>query len=80
MNNLHDFNKLKKAKIIVRDITLILRIVDLAITGLTPFKKYSSISETLACLYDNKTILDIHLNEHKRILANKGSVDNELED
>ena len=77
MSNLHDFNKLKKAKVIVRELTTLLKIVELSINGMTPFRKYSSIQETLACLQDNKTILSIHLEHHKQILANKGSVENE---
>lgn len=77
MSNLHDFNKLKKAKVIVRELTILLKIVELSINGMTPFRKYSSIQETLACLQDNKIILQIHLDHHKQILANKGSVENE---
>lgn len=77
MSKVHDFNKMKKAKVVVRELTTLLKIIDLSITGLTPFKKYTSIMETLSCLYDNKTILDIHLSHHKKILDNKGSVEDE---
>ena len=77
MSNLHDFNKLKKAKVIVRELTTLLKIVELSINGMTPFRKYSSIQETLACLQDNKTILSIHLSHHKAILESKGSVPDE---
>lgn len=71
----HDFNKYKKAKIIVSELETLLKIIDLSIKGITPFKKYNSISETLMCLNDNKTILDIHLNHYKKVIETKGSVD-----
>jgi len=68
----HDFNKFKKAKTIVKELSILLKIIDLSINGLTPFQKYTSISETLLCLQDNKTILSVHLSHHSQILANKG--------
>lgn len=77
MTNLNDFTKFKKAKTIVRELSTLLKIIDLSIAGLTPFRKYTSISETLLCLQDNKTILEIHLDAQKHILDNKGSVENE---
>jgi hypothetical protein len=68
----HDLFKFKKAKTVVRDLTNLLKIIELSITGLTPFRKYTSIGETLSCLEDNRTILTVHLQHHQQILANKG--------
>jgi hypothetical protein len=73
----HDLSKYKKAKSVVRDLTTLLQIINLSINGLTPFRKYTSISETLACLEDNKTILSVHLDHHSQIIANKGSIPHE---
>jgi hypothetical protein len=68
----HDLFKFKKAKTIVKELTNLLKIIELSIAGLTPFRKYTSISETLSCLEDNKTILTVHLQHHSAILKNKG--------
>lgn len=74
MNEVNDFNKYKKAKIIVEDLEKILKIIDLSMKGLKPFRKYTSLSETLLCLEDSKSILEIHLEHHRKILENKGKV------
>lgn len=78
MTNLNDFNKYKKAKIIVKELSNLLKIIDLSIIAMKPYKKYTSVDETLLCLEDNKTILGIHLDHQKQILKNKGSVENEV--
>ena len=70
----HDFSKYKKSKVVVKELTTLLKIIDLSISGITPFTKYNSISETLMCLRDNKTILEVHLLHHQQILKNKGEV------
>ncbi len=77
MTNLHDFNKLKKAKIIVADLTKLLHIIELSIAAIKPYVKYTSMSETLLCLSDNRTILNVHLFHQQQIIKNKGSVENE---
>lgn len=77
MTNLNDFNKYKKAKLIVKELTNLLKIVDLSIKAIKPYTKYTSVGETLLCLQDNHTILSIHLEHHQQVLKNKGSVENE---
>lgn len=75
MNEIHDFHKLKKAKIIVEELEKVMKILNLSIVGLKPFRKYTSLSETLLCLEDSRTILEIHLEHHKKVLENKGKVE-----
>lgn len=72
MNNIHDLQKIKRAKIIVRELEQVLKIINLSIQGLKPYKKYTTLSETLLCLRDSKDILEIHLSHNKKILENKG--------
>lgn len=74
MNEIHDFNKLKRAKKIVKDLTVVLHGLDLAIKILKPYRDYTSLQETILCLEDSKTILDIHFSHQKQILENKGQV------
>lgn len=75
MNEVHDFNKLKKAKRIVKELEIVMKILNLAYAGLKPFRDYNSLQETLLCIYDSRTILQIHLDANKQILKNKGQVD-----
>lgn len=74
MNEVNDFNKYKRAKIITKELEKVLNIINLSLKGLKPFRKYTSISETLLCLEDSKSILEIHLEHQKKILENKGRV------
>lgn len=75
MNEISDFNKYKKAKIVVKELETVIQILKLAKVGLKPFRKYSSLSETLLCIGDSLAILEIHHEHHKRILETKGIVD-----
>lgn len=70
----NDLAKYKKAKIVVRDLEQILKILGLSLKGLKPYKKYTSLSETMMALEDSRTILEVHLEHHKRILETKGKV------
>lgn len=74
INKIHDFNKLKKAKRIVKDLETVMKILNLTHIGLKPFRDYTSLQETLLCIEDSKTILQIHLDHQKNVLKNKGEV------
>jgi hypothetical protein len=56
----------KKAEHITADLERIVKIMDLSIQGLTPFARYIQVMETLSCLTNNKTLVEIHLNKYKR--------------
>lgn len=77
MSEISDFNKFKRAKKIVKELEVVIKILSLAQTGLKPFRDYTSLQETLLCIEDSKTILEIHLNHQKQILKDKGNVINE---
>ncbi len=79
MSNTYDFNKVKKAKRIVKELEMVVKILTLAKVGLKPFRDYTSLQETLLCISDSKTILEIHLNHHRQILKDKGQVPDEKE-
>lgn len=74
MSNTYDFNKVKKAKRIVKELEVVIKILTLAKNGLKPFRDYTSLQETLLCIDDSKTILEIHLNHNKQILKEKGKL------
>jgi len=77
MNEINDFNKFKKAKIVVQELEQVLKIINLSLSGLKPFRKYTSLSETILCLEDSKSILEIHHEHHKKVIENKGKVSEE---
>jgi len=74
MNEVHDLNKVKKAKTIVRELETVLKILNLSIKTLAPFQKYNSLSETLHALEDSKTILGVHFEHYQQVLKNKGKM------
>ncbi len=72
MNDVHDLTEIKKAKIVVTELEKVIQIINLSQAGLLPFRKYTSLQETLLCLEDSKLILEIHLENSKRVLETKG--------
>jgi len=72
MDNIHDITKIKKAKLIVKELEMALQVIELSIVGLKPFKKYTGIKETIYSLNDNKETLNFHLEEWTEILNSKG--------
>lgn len=77
MNEISDFNKYKKAKTVVEELDVVIKIINLTLKGLKPFREYTTLSETIECLKDSKTILGIHLDHQRQILKNKGQVSDE---
>ncbi len=71
-NNLDDYKKYKQSKLIVKELTFVIKIINLALKGLNPFKRYSSIKEIIRVLDEHKLILEIHLNSNKKAIDEKG--------
>lgn len=67
--NLRDY---KQAKILEKDLKQIIRVIDLSISALHNYSKYSPVSVIISSLQTNKTILEIHYNKYKKILETKG--------
>lgn len=74
MTKTHSLREYKQAKILVKDLKQIIKIIDLAINALYHYSKYSPVSIIISSLQTNKTILEIHYNKQKRILESKGEI------
>jgi len=74
--NLEDYKNLKRSRTIVSELKAILRILTLTIRGLKGFSYYQPVKDVLSHLKDAKTILEIHLNHHSR-LVEKGKSNEE---
>lgn len=72
MTKTHNLKNYKQAKILEKDLKQIIRIIDLAISALHNFSKYSPVSVIMSSLQTNKTILEIHYNKYKRVVETKG--------
>lgn len=53
----------------VMELKAAVRILNLALRGLKEFNHYTPIKELIPSIKDCETILSIHLNHHKQILA-----------
>lgn len=73
--DLSEYKKAKRSETIVDELEAVLGIVRLTIKGLKLFRYYSPVQDILRQLYDSKTILEIHLNNHKQIVNKKGNED-----
>lgn len=72
VNNLLEY---KKAKILAKDLEVILKIINLSISALHHYSKYAPVNVIISTLQTNKTLLEIHYNKYKRIIDTKGKVD-----
>lgn len=70
--SLSEYKKSKRSQVIVEELEAVLSIVRLTIKGLRLFRYYSPVQDILRQLHDSKTILEIHLNNHKKIVDKKG--------
>jgi hypothetical protein len=61
------------AKKFVADSESFMRVIDLSIRALTPFKTYKPINRVLVELEDQKAILGAHLNTAQKILEKKNA-------
>ena len=75
MTNLSDYKDRKRAEHIVEELEAVLVIIRLTMKGLKLFKYYSPVQDILSQMRDSKTILEIHLNNHKQMLVEKESKD-----
>jgi len=72
MSNINNLHSYKKAKVIVKDLEQVINAMDLSIRALVHFSKYIPVRESVSILENNKTLLEIHLNKQRKIIANKG--------
>ena len=72
MTKTHSLKNYKQAKVLEKDLKQIIRVIDLAISALHHYSKYSPVSVIMSSLQTNKTILEIHYNKYKRIVETKG--------
>lgn len=68
VTNLNNFRLAKKYK---KDSVDFLKVIDLSIRGLTPFKVYIPVKKILLELHDQKAILMAHLSTAEKILDKK---------
>lgn len=67
--NLEDYKNIRRSRVMVMELKAAVRILNLAMRGLKEFKHYTPIKDLLPAIKDCATILEIHLNHQKQILA-----------
>lgn len=73
--NLAEYKNLKKSKLIVSELRMVLRILNLAVRGLKGFHYYSPVKDLLPHIKDCKTIIEVHYNHHLQLIEKKGESD-----
>lgn len=64
--------KYKLAKVICGDLELILKVVNLSLRGLEPYRPYTPVRRLIESLKEEKSILESHLEKQKKIKKEKG--------
>lgn len=72
---LSDYKDKKRSELIIEELEVVLAIMKLTIEGLRMFKYYAPVQDVLNQMGDSKTILEIHLNNQKQIVAKKDNTD-----
>ena len=73
----HNLRNYKVAKLLVKDLTYILRRVRELETSLTTYSKYRPVQKLLYTIKEQKGIIKHHLERQTRILEKKGETDEE---
>lgn len=71
VNSLHEY---RKAKVLAKDLEQIIKVINLTISALHFYSKYSPVNVIISTLQTNKTLLEIHYNKYKRIVETKGEI------
>jgi hypothetical protein len=71
VKNLDDFKTKKRSQKIVEDLTQCIHIMNLTLQGLSYYSKYIPVMESISVLQTSKTLLEIHLNKHKKAIEVK---------
>lgn len=74
-NKLHDLKNYKMSKVLVKDLTEILNIMNQFHVKLNKYIKYTAIKKMTANLQENKAFIRHHLEKQKKILNEKGLVE-----
>lgn len=69
---MHNITKYKKALIHVQDLEKLYNVLKESIIKLEIHKKYIPAQECLDVLYNNKILVETHLNHQKKIVESKG--------
>lgn len=73
IRSLVEHKKKKQSKLIIKELTFLLKIINIALRAFNRYQKYTSIKEIKRVMEEHKQILEIHLNNQKRILENEES-------
>lgn len=76
MSNINDLYKYRKAQVMMKDIPEMLRVCDYTLRGMSKFgNKYKLAREVCTLIEDVKSMLEIHLNNNKKIIDKKGLIE-----
>lgn len=70
---IHNLAEYQKAKVVVKDIEKMLKIIMLAETGLKKYQHYRPVQSILTTIYNEKALLEIYLEQYKMIVETKGA-------
>lgn len=73
--NIHNIYTYKKAKQVIKDLELMLKIVNIAIFGISNYIKYKVGAQLLRQLLETKKTLELHIKTCNKIIESKGSID-----
>lgn len=71
--SIYNITEYKKAQVVVKDLEKVLKIINATEVSLSNYKKYKSVLYILTTLNNEKSLLEIYLEQYKIILETKGA-------
>ena len=74
VTNIHNIYNYKKAKQVIKDLELMLKIVNVAGIGISKYSKYKIGAKILNVLLESKKELETNINTCNKIISTKGII------
>jgi hypothetical protein len=69
---IHNIAEYQRAKAHLADLTAIMNVLTLTQAGLSKYKHYRSVQSILTTIYNEKSLLDLYIENYKIIVDTKG--------
>lgn len=69
-NKVTNLYEVKKARILTKELSNVIIILNETIQSLKPYEKYTPVVDSIRTLKSSKMMLEIHLNKYKEVLEN----------
>lgn len=71
----NDINQYRKAKVIVKDLSKALTVINTSLASLEAYRKYTPVGDCLRELKENKMLIKVYIEKFQLLIDSKGLVE-----